>query len=75
MTSDAITPPPALADLGALSVAVGSDILLVQGAGGNTSLKEAGVLWVKASGTWLKDAASAAAFVPLDIALVRQLLA
>ena len=30
--------------------------LLVQGAGGNTSIKEDGLLWVKASGTWLSEA-------------------
>ncbi|MGP1677974.1 MAG: hypothetical protein ACTS6J_12550, partial [Burkholderiales bacterium] len=29
---------------------------MVQGAGGNTSIKEAGILWIKASGLWLAQA-------------------
>ncbi len=53
-----------------LSARVGSDPLLVQAAGGNTSLKDAGVMWIKASGTWLKDAASRDIFVPLDHAAI-----
>lgn len=40
----------------ALSKAIGSDILKTQGAGGNTSFKRDGVMWVKASGTWLAQA-------------------
>ena len=42
--------------LRALSAKVGANPLLVQAAGGNTSLKENGVLWIKASGTWLMNA-------------------
>ena len=53
-----------------LSAKVGSDPLLVQAAGGNTSLKDDGVMWIKASGTWLKDAASRDIFVPLDHAAI-----
>ena len=49
-----------------LSARVGADPLLVQAAGGNTSLKHDGVMWIKASGTWLKDAAARDIFVPLD---------
>lgn len=49
-----------------LSASIGADPLLVQAAGGNTSLKDAGVMWIKASGTWLKDAAARNIFVPLD---------
>ena len=49
-----------------LSARVGADPLLVQAAGGNTSLKDDGVMWIKASGTWLKDAASRDIFVPID---------
>jgi len=52
--------------LRALSARVGADPLLVQAAGGNTSLKQDGVMWIKASGTWLKDAAQRDIFVPLD---------
>ena len=39
-----------------LSAKLGSDPLLVQAAGGNTSLKRDGIMWIKASGTWLRDA-------------------
>ena len=52
--------------LRALSARVGADPLLVQAAGGNTSLKQDGVMWIKASGTWLKDALARDIFVPLD---------
>ena len=57
------------------SARVGSDPLLVQAAGGNTSLKDAGVMWIKASGTWLKDAAARDIFVPLDHAAILGALA
>ncbi len=53
-----------------LSARVGADPLLVQAAGGNTSLKDGGVMWIKASGTWLKDAAARDIFVPLDHAAI-----
>ena len=55
-----------LSDLKRLSACVGADPLLVQAAGGNTSLKQDGVMWIKASGTWLKDAAIRDIFVPID---------
>ncbi len=48
-----------------LSARVGADPLLVQAAGGNTSLKQDDVMWIKASGTWLRDAARDI-FVPVD---------
>ena len=48
-----------------LSARVGADPLLVQAAGGNTSLKQNGVMWIKASGTWLREAASREIFVPI----------
>lgn len=47
--------------------AIGSDPLLVQGAGGNVSWKDEETLWVKASGTWLVDAASNDIFVPVNL--------
>lgn len=50
----------------AVSARLGADRLLVQGAGGNTSLKHDGVLWVKASGTWLMHAAERPIMVPVD---------
>ena len=49
-----------------LSARLGADPLLVQAAGGNTSIKKDGVMWIKASGTWLKDAATKDIFVPLN---------
>jgi rhamnose utilization protein RhaD (predicted bifunctional aldolase and dehydrogenase) len=58
-----------------LSARVGQDPLLVQAAGGNTSLKENDVMWIKASGTWLKDAEARDLFVPLDHAAIMEGLA
>jgi rhamnose utilization protein RhaD (predicted bifunctional aldolase and dehydrogenase) len=55
-------------DLKRVSSKVGSDPLLVQGAGGNTSIKDGDVMWIKASGTWLKDAGTKDIFVPLNLA-------
>ena len=49
-----------------LSEKYGRDSALIQGAGGNTSLKENGVLWVKASGCWLSDAIKNDIFVPIN---------
>ena len=56
----------ALEQLIELSANVGANPLLVQAAGGNTSLKENGTMWIKASGTWLRDAKTANIFVPVD---------
>ena len=64
-----------LDQLRALSAKVGADPLLVQAAGGNTSLKSDGVMWIKASGTWLKDAQARDIFVPLDHASLMAALA
>jgi rhamnose utilization protein RhaD (predicted bifunctional aldolase and dehydrogenase) len=46
---------------------LGSDPLLVQGAGGNVSWKDGDRLWVKASGTWLADAVAKDIFVPVNL--------
>lgn len=51
-----------------LSARVGADPLLVQAAGGNTSLKQDGVMWIKASGTWLQHAQERDIFVPVALA-------
>jgi rhamnose utilization protein RhaD (predicted bifunctional aldolase and dehydrogenase) len=53
--------------LKALSAKVGADPLLVQAAGGNTSLKQDGVMWIKASGTWLQQAQERDIFVPVGV--------
>ena len=50
-----------------VSQAVGADALLIQGAGGNSSIKlDAGLMWVKASGTWLQRAGDEDIFVAVD---------
>ena len=59
--------PAELQSLREVSARVGSDINLVQGAGGNTSLKAGNVLWVKASGAWLMEADRRDIFVPVDL--------
>ena len=53
--------------LKALSAWIGADPSLVQGAGGNTSIKEDGVLWIKASGTWLMNALREDIMVPVAL--------
>jgi len=50
-----------------LSSEIGNDILKTQGAGGNTSIKDNGVMWVKASGTWLSKAESEDIMVPVVV--------
>lgn len=50
---------------------IGTDPLLVQGAGGNVSWKDGDTLWVKASGTWLADALIKDIFVPVDLVDLR----
>jgi rhamnose utilization protein RhaD (predicted bifunctional aldolase and dehydrogenase) len=55
--------------------AIGSDPLLVQGAGGNVSWKDGDTLWIKASGTWLAQAAEKDIFVPVDLAMLRDAIA
>ncbi len=65
--SNPTIPPQLQAEFDALvrlSAKVGQDPLLVQGAGGNTSLKIGDVMWIKASGTNLGDALERNIFVP-----------
>ena len=54
---------------------LGQDRLMVQGAGGNVSYKLDSELWVKASGTWLADAAKEDIFVAADIISLRAAIA
>jgi len=54
-----------------LSAALGQDPLRVQGAGGNTSIKEEGVMWIKASGTELANAEAQDIFVAVDVKAAR----
>jgi rhamnose utilization protein RhaD (predicted bifunctional aldolase and dehydrogenase) len=50
----------------AFSAKLGQDPLRVQGPGGNTSIKQGGVMWIKASGTELADAETRDIFVAVD---------
>jgi rhamnose utilization protein RhaD (predicted bifunctional aldolase and dehydrogenase) len=62
-----ITDDPECRALLHYSAAIGRDRSLVQGAGGNVSLKRDGVLWVKASGTWLAHAEKRPILVPVQL--------
>jgi ribulose-5-phosphate 4-epimerase/fuculose-1-phosphate aldolase len=50
-----------------LAVTLGSDFRITQGPGGNVSMKENGILWVKASGTHMAQAKLQTIFVPVDL--------
>jgi len=63
-----LSPPQEVIDL---ALALGSDPRITQGPGGNVSMKENGVLWVKASGTQMALANSQSVFVPLDLQSTR----
>ncbi len=69
------TPPADFPALRTLSHRLGSNSTLVQGSGGNTSVKDGDVLWVKASGTWLINAESQDILVPVDLPAVQNILA
>ena len=58
-----------------LSAALGADPLRTQGAGGNTSIKRDGVMWIKASGTWLVDALAQDIFTPVRLDPLRRAIA
>ena len=59
-----------LRELARLSAALGRDPEQVQAAGGNTSTKIDGMLWVKASGLWLADTERRPSFVPVRLRAV-----
>src|SRR5712672_4352894 len=61
---------PEMQDLLGLAARLGRDPLVVQGPGGNISLKRDGVMWVKASGTWMMEATARSILVPVVIAAV-----
>lgn len=54
---------------------IGRRIDLVQGAGGNTSIKRGETMRIKASGAWLSDAGDKPVFVDVDLAKMRAALA
>lgn len=51
--------------LRSLSSRLGADPLQIQGAGGNTSIKQGDTMWIKASGKWLQFANDEELFVPV----------
>jgi rhamnose utilization protein RhaD (predicted bifunctional aldolase and dehydrogenase) len=53
------------------SAALGRNRLRTQAAGGNTSIKRNGVMWIKASGRWLADAAEDDIMVPVALEALR----
>ncbi|MBV9906625.1 MAG: class II aldolase [Hyphomicrobiales bacterium] len=58
-----------------LSAALGADPSRTQGAGGNTSIKRDGVMWIKASGTWLADAVAQDIMTPVRLEPLRKAIA
>ena len=50
---------------------IGTDPLLVQGAGGNISWKEGEILWIKKTGKWLGQARKKDIFIPVDLSHLR----
>ena len=54
---------------------IGSNPMLVQGAGGNISWKDGDTLWVKASGMWMVDAEKKDIFVPVDLKKIKKEIA
>lgn len=65
--------PSASQSLRSVSAKLGRDPALVQGGGGNTSIKLNGVLTVKASGHWLADAEQRDVFTRLDLHKARSI--
>jgi len=59
-----------MGELLALAARLGRDPLAIQGPGGNISLKRDGVMWVKASGTWMVEAMERSILIPVDSAAV-----
>ncbi|OYU18934.1 MAG: hypothetical protein CFE34_07920 [Rhodobacteraceae bacterium PARR1] len=66
-----MTRPDDLPALAEMSARIGADPLLIQGPGGNTSVKDGAVMWIKASGTNLADALTRDVFVPCDLPAMR----
>lgn len=65
--TDTSFPPHSVAELRAFSARWGSDRLLVQGAGGNTSFKLGDRMMIKASGKWLERAERDDVFVTVTL--------
>ncbi len=74
-TSDTSTTDAEWRQFCAVSARIGRDMGLVQGAGGNVSLKRDGLLRIKASGRWLSEADQDDIFVPLNLEQARRQVA
>ncbi|MDX8355217.1 class II aldolase/adducin family protein [Cognatiyoonia sp. IB215182] len=61
-----ISPPKDFDAFRTLSAQLGQNPLRVQGPGGNTSIKDGDVMWIKASGTELAAAVTQDIFAPVD---------
>ena len=55
-----------------LSSKLGKNHMLVQGAGGNTSIKQNNKMWIKASGTWLSKSIEENIFVEVNLGRIRK---
>lgn len=55
-----------------LTSRIGHDLNLVQAGGGNTSLKDGDLLWIKASGKWMVNASEDDIFVPVPLAQIER---
>ena len=64
-----------MGDFERFSADIGRRLDLVQGAGGNTSVKTGGSMRIKASGAWLADALTKPVFVDVDLQELRGRLA
>ena len=63
-----------LSQLNAFAAELGANIMLVQGPGGNVSLKDESHLWIKASGTWLARARLENIMIRLALPAARAIL-
>jgi len=62
----------AISDLIAISQYAGTRVDYTQGGGGNTSVKDGNVMYIKASGFKLKDIDEVTAYVPMDLVKIRE---
>jgi len=51
---------------------IGKDLSLVQGGGGNISIKRDGIMWIKASGKWMANANNENIFVSVNDIAIRE---
>lgn len=70
-----LPPPSDFEALCRFSARIGADPTLIQAAGGNTSVKDGAVMWIKASGMLLAEAMARDVFVPCDLPAMRAALA